>query len=272
MKKRVRAAILGTGFIGRVHLEALCRLGFVEVAALVTADHGQADRLAREYGVERVETDYRRVLDDPDIDVIHVCTPTALHAQMVKDALLAGKHVLSEKPLATSVADAVGTGGARQEARRAQLHQPQPALLPAGAAHAQDARAGRTGRDPRGAGAVHPGLSALRHRLELAARFQGLGPVVRHGRHRLALLRHDRARHRPAHQRALRRPEHLPRRCASARPAGWRASPASCGKGSRSTRSTRSTPRTTARCCCASATVPAGASAPARCSPARRTA
>ena len=46
------------------------------------------------------------MLDDPDIEVIHVCTPTALHAQMVKDALLAGKHVLSEKPLATSVADA----------------------------------------------------------------------------------------------------------------------------------------------------------------------
>ena len=135
MKKRVRAAILGTGFIGRVHLEALCRLGFVEIAALATADHGQAERLAGEYGVERVEHDYRRVLDDPDIDVIHVCTPTALHAQMVKDALLAGKHVLSEKPLATSVADAVGTGGARQEARRAQLHQPQPALLPARAAH-----------------------------------------------------------------------------------------------------------------------------------------
>ena len=107
MKKRVKAAIIGSGFIGRVHLEALCRLGFIEVAALVTADHGQADRLAREYGVEKVETDYRRVLDDPDIDVIHVCTPTALHAQMVKDALLAGKHVLSEKPLATSVADAM---------------------------------------------------------------------------------------------------------------------------------------------------------------------
>jgi predicted dehydrogenase len=107
MKKRVRVAILGTGFIGRVHLEALCRLGFIEVAALVTADQDQADRLAREYGVERVETDYRRVLDDPHIEVVHVCTPTALHAQMVKDALLAGKHVLSEKPLATSVADAV---------------------------------------------------------------------------------------------------------------------------------------------------------------------
>jgi predicted dehydrogenase len=106
MKKRVRTAILGTGFIGRVHLEALCRLGFVEVAVLACADSCQAGGLAQEYGVEAVETDYRRVLEDPDIDVIHVCTPTALHARMVKEALLAGKHVLSEKPLATSVAEA----------------------------------------------------------------------------------------------------------------------------------------------------------------------
>jgi predicted dehydrogenase len=106
MKKRVKTAIIGTGFIGRVHLEALCRLGFVEVSALATAENSQAERLAREYGVERVETDYRRILDDQSIDVVHICTPTALHARMVKEALQAGKHVLSEKPLATSVSDA----------------------------------------------------------------------------------------------------------------------------------------------------------------------
>jgi predicted dehydrogenase len=104
--KRVKSAIIGTGFIGRVHLEALCRLGFIDVCSLATADVDQANRLAKEYGVERVETDYRRVLDDPELQVVHVCTPTALHAQIVKDALLAGKHVLSEKPLATSVAAA----------------------------------------------------------------------------------------------------------------------------------------------------------------------
>jgi len=103
MKKRVRTAILGTGFIGRVHLEMVCRLGFVDVCALATADVAQANRLAKEYGVERVETDYRKVLDDPQVEVVHICTPTALHERMVKDALNAGKHVLSEKPLATSV-------------------------------------------------------------------------------------------------------------------------------------------------------------------------
>ncbi len=106
MKRRLKAAIIGAGFIGRVHLEALCRLGFVDVCALVARERDHAEHLARAYGVEGVETDYRRVLDDPDVQVIHVCTPTALHAQMVRDALLAGKHVLSEKPLATSVVEA----------------------------------------------------------------------------------------------------------------------------------------------------------------------
>ena len=106
MKKTVKAAILGTGFMGRVHLEALCRLGFIEVRGIASADSGRAQRLAAEYGIDAIETDYRRILDDPEIDVIHVCTPTALHASNVKDALEAGKHVLSEKPLATTASEA----------------------------------------------------------------------------------------------------------------------------------------------------------------------
>jgi predicted dehydrogenase len=104
--KRVKAAIVGTGFVGRVHLEAACRLGFIDVCVLATADLDQANRLAREYGIDRVESDYHRVLADPEIQVVHICTPTALHARIIRDALHAGKHVLSEKPLATSVAAA----------------------------------------------------------------------------------------------------------------------------------------------------------------------
>lgn len=106
MKKRVKTGIIGTGFMGRVHLEAISRLGYVEVLALATSEPERANWLAREFCIGRVETDYRKVLDDSEIQVVHICTPTAAHAQMVKDALLAGKHVLSEKPLATSVAAA----------------------------------------------------------------------------------------------------------------------------------------------------------------------
>ena len=106
MKTRVRTALLGTGFVGRVHLEALCRLGFIDVAAFVTAevDLEQANKLAAEFGVSRVETNYRRILEDESIDAIHICTPNVLHAQIAKEALHANKHVLCEKPLATSSA------------------------------------------------------------------------------------------------------------------------------------------------------------------------
>jgi len=87
--KTWRTAIFGTGFMGRVHLEALRRLGSVDART-----------------VSRHEKDYRDVLKDPSIDAVHLCTPNAQHFPMAKAALEAGKHVLCEKPLTTSVEDA----------------------------------------------------------------------------------------------------------------------------------------------------------------------
>ena len=86
----MRSAIIGTGFMGRVHLETLERLGTVE-AHTVSA---------------RSQADYRRVLEDPAIGAVHICTPNTLHFPMARAALEAGKHVLCEKPLATSSEDA----------------------------------------------------------------------------------------------------------------------------------------------------------------------
>ena len=85
----IRSAIIGTGFMGRVHLEAVRRLGNVEPLLL---SHGQ----------------FERALAD-DIQAVHICTPNAYHTPMAEAALLAGKHVLCEKPLATSSADAART-------------------------------------------------------------------------------------------------------------------------------------------------------------------
>lgn len=101
--KKIRTAIFGTGFMGRVHLEALRRVEGVEVVAIAGRELESAERLGTGFGIERAESDYRKVLQDPNIDAVHVCTPNALHAPMAKDALLAGKHVLCEKPLAISV-------------------------------------------------------------------------------------------------------------------------------------------------------------------------
>jgi predicted dehydrogenase len=92
--------------MGRVHVEALRRLGSVDLYGIADSELDGARRLAAQFPVERFDTDYRRFLDDPALDAVHICTPNALHFEMAKNALEAGKHVLCEKPLATSVEDA----------------------------------------------------------------------------------------------------------------------------------------------------------------------
>jgi predicted dehydrogenase len=101
--KPIRTAIFGTGFMGRVHLEGVRRVESVEAAAIFGRNADAAHRLGAGFGVSTVATDYREILRDPSIDAVHICTPNAQHFTMAKDALSAGKHVLCEKPLATSV-------------------------------------------------------------------------------------------------------------------------------------------------------------------------
>ena len=103
--KKLKTAVFGTGFMGRVHTEGIRRLGSVEVVAIAASSDEKARNFAGEVGVERSTGDYRTLLTDPEIDAVHVCTPNALHFPMAKAALEAGKHVLCEKPLATTVAE-----------------------------------------------------------------------------------------------------------------------------------------------------------------------
>jgi predicted dehydrogenase len=104
-KRAIRTAIIGTGFMGRVHLEALRRVEFIEIAAIAGRNAEAAQRLGTGSFVPTIATDYRDILRDPAIDAVHICTPNAQHFAMAKGALHAGKHVLCEKPLATSVAE-----------------------------------------------------------------------------------------------------------------------------------------------------------------------
>jgi predicted dehydrogenase len=92
--------------MGRVHLEALRRVEFVDVAAVAGRQLEAAQRLGAGFGIETAVDDYRKLLEDATIDAIHICTPNATHYQLTKDAMLAGKHVLCEKPLAVSVSEA----------------------------------------------------------------------------------------------------------------------------------------------------------------------
>ncbi len=103
--KTIKTAILGTGFMGRVHLEGVRRVESVEVVAMAGRNADAARRLGDGFSVPTITTDYREVLRNPEIDAVHVCTPNAQHFPMAKEAIEAGKHVLCEKPLATSVAE-----------------------------------------------------------------------------------------------------------------------------------------------------------------------
>jgi len=104
--KQIKTAIFGTGFIGRVHLDAVRRLEAVEAVAIADVNIELARRLAEGFGISNVSADYREILRDPSIDAVHICTPNAQHYPMAKEALEAGKNVTCEKPLTMTVEQA----------------------------------------------------------------------------------------------------------------------------------------------------------------------
>ena len=97
-----RAGIVGAGFMGRVHAHAV-RAGGGTVAGVVASDEHRSHLAAAEFGADRAYPGFDDLIADDSIDVIHVCTPNVLHEQQARIALKAGKHVVCEKPLATSV-------------------------------------------------------------------------------------------------------------------------------------------------------------------------
>ncbi len=101
----LRAAIVGPGYIGAIHAEALRRCG-AELALVVGRPGGDVAAQAARLRAPAYTLDLDQALDDPRIDVVHVCTPNALHYPMASAVLAAGKHLVCEKPLTTAAADA----------------------------------------------------------------------------------------------------------------------------------------------------------------------
>lgn len=102
--KSLRAAVVGTGFIGPVHVEALKRAG-VEVAGMVGSTLEKSRIASERHGLPVVFESFDEVLNDPSIDAVHLTTPNVLHYQQAKAVLAAGKHCLCEKPLAISLTE-----------------------------------------------------------------------------------------------------------------------------------------------------------------------
>lgn len=98
--KKVRVGLIGTGYIGLVHLEILRRIPETEVVAVADSDLGRARAAAAKLDIPKAYGSADELLDDPDIDVIHNCTPNNLHFAVNAKAIRLGKEVLSEKPLA----------------------------------------------------------------------------------------------------------------------------------------------------------------------------
>ena len=100
MAKKLRTGIIGVGFIGAVHIEQLRRLGNVDVVALTDTIDAQAkaDALCVPKGYE----DYREMIDNENLDCVHICTPNSTHYEVACYALDKGVHVLCEKPLAVN--------------------------------------------------------------------------------------------------------------------------------------------------------------------------
>ncbi|MDP8904111.1 MAG: Gfo/Idh/MocA family oxidoreductase [Chloroflexota bacterium] len=97
----IGAAVIGSGFIGTVHIEELRRIG-VQVHGILGSSADRAAERAARVGVRRAYASLAELLDDRDVEVIHVTSPNHLHHAQVKEILAAGRHVICEKPLAMS--------------------------------------------------------------------------------------------------------------------------------------------------------------------------
>jgi predicted dehydrogenase len=102
-------AVIGSGFIGTVHVEALRRLG-VSVRGLLGSNPERAADRARAIGVPKAYPSLEALLDDPAVQVVHVTSPNSCHYRQVKQILAAGRHVLCEKPLAVTSAQSAEDG------------------------------------------------------------------------------------------------------------------------------------------------------------------
>lgn len=104
--EKINVGIIGMGYIGESHIEALRRIGICNIAAIADTNYELAKKKADLYGIAKVYKTVDEILADKDIVAIHNCTPNFLHREINEKILRAGKHLLSEKPLTATYAEA----------------------------------------------------------------------------------------------------------------------------------------------------------------------
>ncbi len=117
MNGRLRVGFIGAGRIADMHFEGYRDNPRASLDAVCDVDPSLARRRAAEWGAEKTYDDYRRLVDDPEIDAVEIITPHHLHAEMSIAALEAGKHVSVQKPMAMNIteADAVLAAAGRSD-------------------------------------------------------------------------------------------------------------------------------------------------------------
>ena len=257
--RKIKTAVIGTGFMGRVHTEAIRRLGNVEVAAVAAENDEFAAAFAAQTGVDRVVTDYNQILQDPSIEAVHICTPNALHypdreggdggrqARALREA--AGdvrrpkrgnwSRSRPQKNLANCVNHNLRYYPVMQQIRAMIENGELGEILVVQGTYSQDWLLYDTDLNWR--------IDAQRQR-----------PAARDGRYRLALDGHDPARHRAADHRTVRRHADLPQDAQTAEGGGGDVRRQDA-EARRTMRRSRSIPTTTARCCSIWATRARGA-------------
>lgn len=106
MPKPVRVGLIGSQFIAAIHAHSLRSNPHAELFGVASPTPGHAARFAEEHGIRHHFTDYRRLLERPELDLVVVCTPNHTHCRITVDAARAGKHVVCEKPLCLNLAEA----------------------------------------------------------------------------------------------------------------------------------------------------------------------
>ena len=101
----LRVGVAGAGFIGAVHARS-ARLAGARIVGVSASSPSRSEEAARALGAERAFATSEELVESPDVDVVHICTPNHLHLPLAEAALAAGKHVVCEKPLATDLAGA----------------------------------------------------------------------------------------------------------------------------------------------------------------------
>ena len=95
----LRAAVIGSGFVGRAHIEALRRLA-ISIQGVLGSSLARTQEQCRSLGIGRTYESMDELAKDGSVDVVHICTPNHVHFAQAESALRAGKHVMCEKPLA----------------------------------------------------------------------------------------------------------------------------------------------------------------------------